>query len=289
MCTPRISEAAALVRRLASAVTTAATFCLLLLGATASAAAPYRLFAHRGGVVEDKHPDNSAAALQAAVARGYWGLEIDIRETKDGVLVMQHDPDLALNFGDPRKIFESTWAELRPLRTKAAAQAIWRFADVVKAAHDAGLHLMLDSKDPHGAGFPEKVEAILRQHDMLDRVVIIGTADAMNHFTGKAPVGKKFRSLKPLLEADPAAKDKYFLFEEGRTLTEEMVQWAQARGVRIVPTVNVYHYYDPATMAGKPREEIAPIILAAAKKHLEQFKALGIVEFQIDSEFDGWF
>jgi len=266
--------------------------CLLLLatGIAASAAgSSYRLFAHRGGVVEDKHPDNSAAALQAAVARGYWGLEIDIRETKDGVLVMQHDPDLQLNFGDPRPIFASTWAELQPLRTKAGAQALWRFEDVVKAAHDAGLHLMLDSKDPHAPGFPEKVEAILRQHDMLGRVVIIGTADAMNHFTGKAPVGKKFRSLQPLVDADPAAKEKFFLFEEGRTLTEAMIKWAQARGLRIIPSVNVYHYYDPATMTGKPRAEIAPIILAAARRHIEQFKALGVTEFQIDSEFDAWF
>lgn len=265
------------------------TCLLLLLGTSAFAGSPYRLFAHRGGVVEDKFPDNSAAALQGAVARGYWGLEIDIRETKDGVLVMQHDPDLQLNFGDPRKIFETTWEELRPLRTKVAGQPVWRFEDVVKSAHDAGLHLMLDSKDPHAAGFPEKVEAVLRQYDMLDRVVIIGTGDAMSHFTGKAPVGRKFRSLKPLLEADPAAKAKFFLFDEGRTLTEEMVKWAQARGVRIIPSINVYHYYDPATMAGKSREELKTIILAAARRHIEAFQALGITEFQIDSEFDGWF
>jgi hypothetical protein len=260
-----------------------------LFGAEPSTAPRYKLFAHRGGVVVDKHPDNSAAALQAAVARGYWGLEIDIRETKDGVLVMQHDPDLRQNFGDPRKIFESTWDELRPLRTKLGAQAIWRFDEVVKAAHDAGLHLMLDSKDPHSPGFPAKVEEVLQRHGMVDRCLIIGTGDAMTHFTGKAPVGKKFRSLNPLLEADPAQKEKYFLFEEGRTLTAEMVKWAQARGVRVVPSVNVYHYYDPATMSGKSREELAPIILAAARKHIEQFKALGVTEFQIDSEFDGWF
>ncbi len=263
---------------------------LFLFATLASfAAEPYRLFGHRGGVVEDKFPDNSPAAMYGAVARGYWGLEIDIRETKDGVLVMQHDPDLALNFGDPRQIIATTWDELRPLRSKVADQPVWRFEDVVKAAHLAGLHLMLDSKDPHTAGFPAKIEAILRQYDMLDRVVITGTGDTMAHFTGKAPVGKKFNSLKAAIEADPAAKDRYFLFEEGRVLTAEMIKWAQARGVRVVPTVNVYHYYDPATMKGKSREELKPIILAAARRHIEAFKALGVTEFQVDSEFDGWF
>jgi len=264
--------------------------CLLFfVGGAACGAAPYQLFAHRGGVVEDKFPDNSAAALQAAVARGYWGLEIDIRETKDGVLVMQHDPDLQLNFGDARKIVECTWDELRPLRTKLGNQPLWTFADVVSAARAAGLRLMLDPKAPHSPDFPAKVEAVLAQHDMLANCYVIGTADVMDRLTGKALVGKKFRSLQPLVDADPAVKGKYFLFEEGRNLTVEMVQWAQARGITVVPSINAYHYYDPATMAGKSREEIAPVILAAARRHVEQFKAMGLVEFQIDSEFDGWF
>ena len=260
-----------------------------LLGIASLGAAPFQLFAHRGGVVEDKFPDNSAAALQAAVARGYRGLEIDIRETKDGVLVMQHDPDLQLNFGDPRKIIDCTWDELRPLRTKAGNQPLWTFDDVVRAARAAGLRLMLDPKAPHSADFPAKVEAVLVQHDMLPNCYVIGTADVMDRLTGKALVGKKFRSLKPLLEADAAQKGKYFLFEEGRNLTPEMVKWAQDRGILVVPSINTYHYYDPAIMAGKPREEIAPVILAAARRHIEQFNALGLTEFQIDSEFDGWF
>ena len=132
----------------------------------ASGAAPYRLLAHRGGVVEDKLPDNSPAALEAAVVRGYWGLEVDVRESKDGVLLMQHDPDLKLNFGDPRKIVESTWEELSALRTKSG-QRLQTFDELVAAAKKHGLYLMLDSKDPHLADFVGKVEAILVKHDML--------------------------------------------------------------------------------------------------------------------------
>lgn len=259
------------------------------LGTASLGAGPYQLLAHRGGVVEDKFPDNSAAALQAAVARSYRGLEIDIRETKDGVLVMQHDPDLQLNFGDPRKIIECTWDELRPLRTKLGQQPLWTFDDVVRTAREAGLRLMLDPKAPHSADFAAKVEAVLVQHDMLASCYVIGTADVMDRLTGKALVGKKFRSLKPLVDADPSRKKDYFLFEEGRNLTPEMVKWAQDRGIHVVPSINTYHYYDAATMTGKSREEIAPAILAAARRHVEQFKALGLTEFQIDSEFDGWF
>lgn len=255
----------------------------------AAPAAPYKLIAHRGGVVEDKLPDNSAAALKAAVARGYWMLEVDIRETKDGILVMQHDPDLMLNFADPRRIFETPFADLTSLRTKIAAQSIQKFEELVQAAKAAGLRLMLDSKDPHSPDFPRKVEAILEKHGMVGSCYIIGTGDAMSHFTGKALVGLKYRSLRPRLEADPGLKEKYFLFDEGRTLTAEMITWALARGVKVVPSINGYHYYDPKTMAGKTYAELAPLILPQARRHIEAFKALGVVEFQIDSEFDGWF
>lgn len=254
-----------------------------------AAGSHYHLIAHRGGVVENKFPDNSEAALNAAVARGYWGLEVDIRETKDGVLVMQHDPDLKRNFGDPRAINQITWDEMRGLRTTVADQPPWRFEDLVKAAHREGLHLMLDSKDPHSPGFVEKVETVLRKYDMLDRCYIIGTADALKHFLGQALVGLKYRSLRPRLEADPGLQDKYFLFDEGTTLTAEMVRWAQERGIKVVPSINAYHYFDPKTMQGKSREELAKLILPLARRHIEALKALGVTEFQIDSEFDEWF
>lgn len=261
----------------------------LFLVAQSHAAAPaFKLIGHRGGVVEELFPDNSAAALKAAVARGYWGVEIDIRETKDGVLVIQHDADLMKNFGDPRAIKDVTWDEMSGWRTKNANQSPWRFEDVIQAAHDAGLHVMLDSKEPHSADFVNKVEAILIAHSMLDRSLIIGSGDALKHFFGKAPVGLKYRSLRPRLEKDPTLKDSYFLFDEGTTLTADMVKWAQSQGVRVVPSINVYHYYE-TSMQGKSRDEMAAIMLPRARAHIEALKALGVTEFQIDSEFDTWF
>jgi glycerophosphoryl diester phosphodiesterase len=248
----------------------------------------YQIIAHRGGVVEDRFPDNSAPAIQAAIARGYWGIEIDIRETKDGVLVMRHDADLKLYYNDPRQLADLTWDEFNKLPSTVPGHRTLRFEDGVKTARDAGLWLMIDSKDPHSAEFCAKVEAILKQHDMLERSLIIGTRDALDHFLGKAPVGLKYRPLRTRVDADPTAKNHYFLFDHG-TLTEEMVKWTQAQGITVIPSINVYHYYDAATMAGKSREELAPIILAAAQRDIEKLKGLGVTSFQIDSEFDHWF
>jgi glycerophosphoryl diester phosphodiesterase len=215
-------------------------------------------------------------------------LEVDVRETKDGVLVTRHDPDLKLYYNDSRQLADLTWDELNQIRPTVAGHRTLRFEEVVKAARDADLWLMLDSKDPHSPEFCAKIDAVLKQHDMLNRCLIIGTRDALEYFQGKAPVGLKYRPLRARLDADPAARSSYFLFDHG-TLTAEMVKWAQGLGVRVVPSINVYHYYDPQTMTGKSREELAPIILAAAKRDIEKLKALGVRAFQIDSEFDRWF
>jgi glycerophosphoryl diester phosphodiesterase len=51
------------------------------------AAAPppgVKWIAHRGGVVDARYSENSPALLEAAIQHGYWMIESDIRETKDG-------------------------------------------------------------------------------------------------------------------------------------------------------------------------------------------------------------
>jgi glycerophosphoryl diester phosphodiesterase len=261
---------------------------LALIGAPSKPTSPVLLIAHRGGVVEDKYPDNSAAALEAAVQRGYRMIEVDIRESKDGILVVRHDPDFNENYGDNRAVRDLTWDQISQLRSKLANQRIWQFEDLVKAARASGLRLMLDSKDPHSADFCAKVETILRRHEMLADCYVIGTRDAMDHFVGKALVGAKFGLLKSKLEADPNAVRQYFLFGQGN-MTNEMIEWALARGVKVVSSINAYHYYNPATMKGRSRSELEAMIMAAARQDIERHRALGVTEFQIDSEFDRWF
>ncbi|HVU32801.1 MAG TPA: glycerophosphodiester phosphodiesterase family protein [Opitutaceae bacterium] len=265
---------------------------LLLLCAPRLASAQrgsYQLIAHRGGIVETRFPDNSPAAFQAAVERHYWGVECDIRETADGVLVMQHDPNLKLNFGDPRQIRATTWAEMSQLRTSLDGQGIWRFEDIVRYAHAAGLRLMLDSKNPHSPEFPAKVDAILQKYAMVDRCYLIGADDVKRHFLGRAMVGYNLGTLQALLAQRPELRSRCFLFEEGIKLTPAMVEWAIAHDITVIPSINGYHYYDPRTMSGKSRPELEALILPQARRHIEQFQKLGVTVFQIDSEFERYF
>ena len=72
-----------------------------------------RAIAHRGGAVP---VENTLAAFAQAVELGYQHLETDLHVTRDGVLVVAHDPTLARIAGDQRSIGDLTAAELAAVR-----------------------------------------------------------------------------------------------------------------------------------------------------------------------------
>eukprot|EP01047_Picozoa_sp_COSAG01_P025628 COSAG01_NODE_1626_length_9689_cov_12.495412_6_plen_97_part_00 len=49
-----------------------------------------RVGAHRGAMCYA--PENTLAAFEAAILHGVYRIECDVRSTRDGVLVLMHDP-----------------------------------------------------------------------------------------------------------------------------------------------------------------------------------------------------
>lgn len=92
------------ISRPASLNLTAAALALLALGGVCFAAGPAPLFevqGHRGA--RWMRPENTLSAFRYAVENGADTLEMDLNVTKDGVLVITHDP--ALNS-------KSAWARM---------------------------------------------------------------------------------------------------------------------------------------------------------------------------------
>lgn len=67
------------------------------------------LIAHRGGVVEGGFSENSINSLEAAIERGYKYVEVDIRKSKDGVILVQHDPTFKRFYGVDRIVSDMNW------------------------------------------------------------------------------------------------------------------------------------------------------------------------------------
>ena len=58
--------------------------------------------AHRGGALEGE--ENTLPAFAKAAALGFSHVELDVHATRDGVVIIHHDPDLLRLCDDPRKI-----------------------------------------------------------------------------------------------------------------------------------------------------------------------------------------
>lgn len=78
-----------------------------------------RVIAHRGASGE--HPENTLDAFRAAAQAGALYFELDVHMTRDGVVVVSHDPDLRRTCGVEAAIRDLTLAELK------RADAGWGF------------------------------------------------------------------------------------------------------------------------------------------------------------------
>lgn len=75
------------------------------------------LSAHRGGAAKDL-PENCLATYEATLRHAWSMLEIDLRATKDGHIMLMHDPTLDRTSNGTGRIQDRTLAELRELRLK---------------------------------------------------------------------------------------------------------------------------------------------------------------------------
>jgi glycerophosphoryl diester phosphodiesterase len=213
--------------------------------------------------------------VNEAIKRGYWMIEVDIWETKDGIAIAQHDPDFQRFYGHSGKASEMTWEEIKKLRSNPGNERPLLFEELV-ALCKGKLFLMLDTKAPHSPGFCSQIEAILKKHDLLSSAYVIGTPESREYFRGKAKVGVNRQHLKQAIQESENVQDLYYLFEHGNELDEATVSWSQELGVTVVPSVNTFHYKTEDPMEG-------------AKEDIAWLKKAGVTEFQIDSEYDRWF
>lgn len=99
-----------------------------------------KLISHRGDYDNQNIFENTVAAFDRARAGGVWGIELDLRWTKDLHPVVLHDTNLRRVFGSDCAIHQATLAELQSTckRVPALAEIIARYGKK--------MHLMIEIK-----------------------------------------------------------------------------------------------------------------------------------------------
>lgn len=246
-----------------------------LLPAMGKSFGKYRLIAHRGGVVDDAHPENSPGSIQAAIQRGYWMLEVDVRRTKDGEPILQHDPTFQRFYGDNRAVEELTWAEVQRLRSKPGNTSPIHFRDVCRMCKGkAGL--MLDIKSDNWPDeFYRGLMREMQDHDLMRSAYLLGSDKLKRVFRGKCRLSSNRKSLREAVARGEDVAGNYFLFELAGILDEETIGLCRKHNVTPVAAINTFRYTEAKRDEVKGPEEDAA-----------RLKKLGVEHYQIDSRYD---
>lgn len=168
-------------------------------------------YAHRG-LHDSEHAENSLSAFRRAVESGY-GIELDVRLSKDGVLVVFHDDTLERVADEEGRVIDYTADELAAMHLCGTEEGIPTLEQVLKLVNGR-VPLLIEIKE--GAS---------------DSSVSLATAEMLKGYSGPLLI-ESFNplSLSRIKEALPQVPrgllcDHYTRHKEYRTPTYRILQW----------------------------------------------------------------
>ena len=230
---------------------------------------PFYLIAHRGGVVDSTNVENSLPALTGAIEKGYRMVEMDMRLTRDSVLIIQHDRDFLRYYGVDSNASDMTWSQISRLVSDKGSKVVTLEEEF---KHCQGkIQVMLDNKiRGNDTLLWRRVIGLLKKYDLLDSAIMIGTDESTPWFTGKVRLSCTRQQLEENSHKPGYKPSYYYLFGGVKSMTPGDVQWAGQQGIMVVGAVNMFSYRQGG--------------LTAAFKDIETLKSWGVWRFQIDSE-----
>ena len=210
--------------------------------------------AHRGGAA--LAPENTLAAFENALKIGVDMVECDVHLSKDGEVVVMHDPNVSTTTNGSGRISDLTLAELKKLNAAAkfrggfAPQTIPTLAellDLVKGKVAIQIEIKVNASNARYPGIERKVIDLVNARGMTDQVAVISfdfpTIKEIKTIDPRIKTGALVNAAWMLARAvatperivaeaiEPTGAD-YFLPAAG-SVNEAIVQAAHARGVRI--------------------------------------------------------
>ncbi|WP_026369197.1 glycerophosphodiester phosphodiesterase [Kallotenue papyrolyticum] len=204
---------------------------------------PY-LIGHRGA--SGYAPENTMASFERAVAMGVDAIELDVHPTRDGELVVIHDPTLERTTNGRGLVSAHTLAELQQLDAGSwfdpafAGERIPSLSEVLAWARGRTKVVIEIKQGPiFYQGIEAQLLATLERTGMRDQVLVISfdhhSVRALKRLAPEIPTGVLYagRCIDPVALARAAEADG--LMPYWALLTREEVEAAHAAGLFISP------------------------------------------------------
>ena len=229
------------------------------------------LIAHRGGVITERSPECSLAAIELAAESGYSMVELDVQSSLDGVPIVFHDRSLLTACDRPGRTSDYSASELLTVVYTGTSQKIISLEIAFRKCRALGLGVMLDLK--HGqedAPFLDRVDQLITRCQLTTAAVSIsGSVEARERLKHVM-----FRPTKEQLsrfnKGENVDLKGTFWFGLPRDLSSADVARLKACGAYVFPAINIFRY---------PEEGDREL----ARKDIERLVSAGVDGFQIDS------
>lgn len=199
---------------------------------------PIAVIGHRGG--RALAPENTLAAFRNAIRLGADYVELDVRETRDGALVLMHDRTVDRTTNGTGAVKDLDFATIRALDagSKFAPQYTGEKVPTLEEALllcKDRVHIYLDHKEAP----TEKILALLKKHGMENQVIVYNGTEGLQEWKRLAPhipvmpsLPKEFRRAGGIAEYRKALPAEVL---DGNLVewTKELVQQAHAAGAKV--------------------------------------------------------
>lgn len=150
--------------------------------------------AHRGGM-DSGNPENTLPAFEHAATVGAHFLELDVRATRDGTLVVLHDASVDRTTNGHGAVHDLDLAALQRLDA-GDGTGVPTLADVLEQSRPSAVELLFDVKPAPGLDHAALI-AEVRRHLRLDRVLFgVRSLEAHARLAAADP-GLRFIGLVP--------------------------------------------------------------------------------------------
>jgi glycerophosphoryl diester phosphodiesterase len=207
-------------------VTVGSRVLLCFYAGSAIAQVQVAVIAHRGEHLH--HPENTLPAYQAAIDAGADFIEVDVRTTSDGKLVMMHDATVDSQTNGKGAVKDMTFAQIRALDVHGAK--VPTFDEVLELARGK-IGIYVDSKQVSAADMISAVE----RYGMQDRIVVYGGYQYLRDVAALRP------KIKIMPESVSAAYCRKLIDEfhpkaiafDARDFTDEIIALAKNAGADV--------------------------------------------------------
>jgi glycerophosphoryl diester phosphodiesterase len=192
-----------------------------------------KIFAHRGASAQA--PMNTLPAFELAATLGADGIELDVRKTKDGAIVVIHDNTVDATTNGTGRVADLTLAEIQALNAGKGAR-VPTLSEVFTAVGERFACINVEIKE---IGIEADTIACIKEHQMADIVLISSFEVAVLHeckrLCPEIPVAYLFAQPETMPEADNwEIIHPYYLWAN----TEHLARWQEAGKTINVWTVN---------------------------------------------------